>query len=285
MPLIQAGSVPSGLDIYTRFGGVLTDPSGITFDIFDPSGTKLAPSGVSGFKQTVGHHDARNFGAVPSGALTGWLITWTVISPVGVTTSHSESFEVATALDAGFTNVDNFYDQVKLDLAIDDTLFTDAQMDIFMVKSLNRLNRNLSLTGTDYELSLDQTTSSVLPTPDSSVHDLIILQMECLISKNIRRNSVGKGIKVRDGDSEIDTTASFGGHNQVVLDACSELSDAVAKYLFNDPNSSSNPALHGGLITYDNSFTITDVDHAGDSAGTRDYSSPFDSSSGPQDLC
>ena len=166
------------------------------------------------------------------------------------------------------------------DMALTATSYTDTQWAYLADKSVRRINRKLYLDGTDVELSISGVDSSgVIIRSDAgtitdALADIVLLQVECLVAKNIRRSSVSKGIKVRDGDSEIDTTASFGGHNQVVSDSCDELKDAISMYLVNDPESSA--ATYGALITYDNKNIIIDADHNGDSAGTRDYSSPFD---------
>lgn len=178
-----------------------------------------------------------------------------------------------------------------VDMALSSTSFTDTQWAYLADKSVRRLNRKLRTEGENSQLSISGVDSSgVIVRSDSgsisdSLADIVLLQVECLVAKNIRRSSVGKGIKVRDGDSEIDTTASFGGHNMVVSDACSELDSAIKEFLSNDPESTSDASTYGALITYDNSNIIVDADHNGDSGGTRDYSSPFDSSTGPHDDC
>jgi len=178
-----------------------------------------------------------------------------------------------------------------IDMALTSSTFTDLEWSYLTDKSVRRVNRKLNIVGEDSQLSVSGVdVSGVIVRSDSgvindSLADIVLLQVECLVAKNTRRSSVGKGIKVRDGDSEIDTTASFDGHNQVVTDACSELQMAIIQYLQSDPESSSDASKYGSLITYDDKFIITDVDHGGDSAGTRDYSSPFDQSTGPYSDC
>lgn len=273
MPLIQAGAAPQDLDIFTRFGGALADPLSITFSIISPTGM-LAPSGVAGFKRSVGHYDARDFGNIPSGLdPTPWTICWSITSPAGVVSSATESFSVATAIDASFTNIDNLVDQIEIDLGLESTDFTQTQYETIVLKALNRLNRKLGISGTTSELTIDQTDSSIQPTPSTALHDLILLQADCIIAKNLRRTAIGKGIRVKDGPSEIDTTASFSGQDQMVRDFCDELNTAVAQYL----SDLDGADQHGELITYDNTRIFTDSDHDGDGDGrTRDYRSPFD---------
>jgi len=277
MPLIQAGATPQNLDIFTRFGGTLTDPLAITFSIVSPTGM-LSPSGVAGYRRTVGHYDARDFGVIPSGLDPDpWTICWEITSPAGVTSQHKEAFSVANAIDASFTNLDNLVALVKIDMGLADTVFTDDQYELLLSKALNRLNRKLSLTGTTSELSINQTDGSIQPTPDASMQDLIVLQAECLIAKNLRRTAIGKGIKVKDGPSSIDTTASFKGQDDVVQDFCGELDDAVDQFI----RTVDGPETYGALITYENSNVYVEMDHNGDGDGSiRDKRSPFDSRGG-----
>ncbi len=273
---IVVGAAPSGLDIFTRFGGVLTDPSAIVFNIISPASGTLSPSGVAGFRRSTGHYDARDFGVMPSGhAVNGWRITWTVTSPAGVTNTASEDFVVATSMETAFTNIDDITGQVKLDLAVADDKFTDNELEIFTEKALNRLNRRLNFTGTVSELSISQTTGAITPAPNSSIQDLIVLQMECLMAQQRYSDSLGGSIRVKDGDSEIDKTAGLGANKDIVKSICSELDRAIVDYLAND--NTQGAGEHGALITYDNSKVITDSDHSGEGNGNqRDWTSPFD---------
>lgn len=273
---VVVGAAPSGLDIFTRFGGVLTDPLSITFNIREPGGSVLSPSGVAGFKRSTGHFDARSFGAMPSGfAVNGWFIDWTVTSPAGVTSTASEEFVVAASMATAFTNIDDITGQVKLDLSIADSKFTAAQLETFLDKALNRLNRKLRLTGTAAELSISQTTGAVTPAPDASIQDLIVLQMECLMAQQRYSDSLAGGIRVKDGDSEIDKTSGLRANQDIVKRICDELDAAILDYLANDP--SQGAGEFGELVTYDNSKVITESDHQGEGAGRlRDWSSPFD---------
>ncbi|MCK5610121.1 hypothetical protein KAR91_50070 [Candidatus Pacearchaeota archaeon] len=273
---VVVGAPPSGLDIFTRFGGVLTDASAITFNINSPASGILTPSGVAGFRRSVGHYDARNFGNMPSGhAVNGWSITWTVTSPAGVTNTATEDFVVATSMETAFTNIDDITGQVKLDLAVSDDKFTSAELETFLEKALNRLNRRLNFTGTTSELSISQTTGAVIPTPNSSIQDLIVLQMECLMAQQRYSDSLGGSIRVKDGDSEIDKTAGLTANKDIVKRICEELDAAILDYLSNDVTEGAG--VHGALVTYDNSKVITDSDHDGEGTGRqRDWTSPFD---------
>ena len=109
-----------------------------------------------------------------------------------------------------------------------------------------------------------------------SVTDIVLLQVECILAKTLRRSAVSKGIRVKDGDSSIDTTAGFDGHAGVVDDICGELNQAIIDYKVQDPDGEAGAAAFGKLVTYDNSEIIIDVDHNGQKSRQRDYRSPFD---------
>lgn len=271
--IIAVGASGILLDIYTRYQGVLTDPSSISYVIYEPGDTAVASG--AGHKESTGHYDARD-SIIPSGysVASSWSIVWTIVSPAGVTSTATEEFTVVSSLTSSFSNVDNLIDQLKLDLGIT-TEYTQAQFETFITKALNRLNRRLQLTDTTAELYFDDTTGTIQPTPNATIFDLILMQIECLIVKQARRTAVGKGIRVRDGDSEIDTTAGFGGHKDVVDDFCGELDAAINKLLY------FLASTGGDIVNYANSYIFQIMSHQGDGSGEiRDFSSPFDSSGG-----
>lgn len=278
MPVIQVNTAASGLDIFLKDGaGNLTDPTSITFDIVTPASVTIADDAV-GFKRSTGHYDARNF-TIPSGHSTAspWTITWTFVSPGGVTSTKSEEFSVVSELSASFTNADNIFELVKLD--IDESTLTDGQLENILNKSLKWLNFKLRLTGTSSELSYDESTGLISPTPNSTIFSFIIMRMECLILKRRQASAIRTGIKVRDGDSQIDTTASFSGHKDVVRDVCGELDKCIERYLddlaqgvFGDGGAANN----GGLIWHGNQRILEDADHDGQAFQTRDFRNPFD---------
>ena len=276
--IIAVGTTASGLDIYTRFQGVLTDPQSISYCIKAPQGggyTSVASG--TGYKRSVGHYDARN-STIPSGydIDTSWQITWTITSPVGVTSTATEEFQVVDALSPSFSNVDNLVDQIKLNLGLADDDYTQAEYEMFVEKALNRINRRLRLIGTDNEMSFNTNTGLIDPDPDAAVYDLILMQIECMIVKRGRRIAIGKGIRVKDGETEIDTTAGFRGYNDLVNDICGELDDAIEDYL-------ANGAGDGGAyqyaenVWYGNRKIYADMDHDGEGSGrTRNVGSPYE---------
>jgi len=276
--IIPVGAAASGLDIFLRFNGILTDPLSITYVIFEP--TSIPVGSGSGFKRSVGHYDARNT-VIPSGFDTTqpWLITWDFTSPAGVTSTASENFTVSDSLSSAFDNLGDLKTQVKLDLNIT-TQYTEDELNLFIQKAVNRLNRRLEFTGTANELSIDAGTGAIIPTPDSTIQDFLVMQTECLIIKTDRRVAVGKGIRVKDGETEIDTTASFKGFKDVVDDICGELAQAVEDFLIDEVENTYNVAFQDAdNIWYGNSNICENLFHNGQGDGrTRCEVSPYDSS-------
>ena len=276
MATLAVNTIASGLDIFLRFQGVLTDPTSITYQITEPASTVVGSG--SGFKRSTGHYDARN-STIPSGfsIASAWTITWTFTSPAGVTSTASEDFSVSTSLVASFDNIQDVKDQVKLDLGLT-TEFTDAQLTTFVVKAINRLNRRLELTGTSSELSFDTGTGTISPSPNSTMQDFLVMQTECLLMKRDRRVAIGKGIRVKDGETEIDTTASFAGWNDSVEDICGELDEAVEKFLDDEDKTVYQTAFNDAKnIWYGNTNICEDLLHNGQGDGrTRCEVSPFE---------
>jgi hypothetical protein len=292
MAIVAQGQAASGLDVYIRFQGVLTDPlEGPTYVIKEPAGTTVGAG--SGYRRSTGIYDARNT-VIPSGySITeSWTITWTATSPAGITSSQCQEFSVVASLDFDFNNLQNITDLVKLDLGLTDDDYTDVQFQQFTQKAINRINRRLQLTGTSSELSFDEGTGTITPTPNSTIFDFIIMQIECFIVRNLRKVAVGKGIRVRDGETEIDTTAGFGGHRDQVNDVCGELDEAVDDYLkqLDKDEFSSVVSENAEIIWYGNTRTCEDLDHDGQDSGSRRcIVSPFErassSSSVYMDFC
>ena len=274
--IIAVGTPASGLDIFLRFQGVLTDPLSISYVITEPALTPIGSG--AGFKRSTGHYDARNT-TIPSGfSITSpWTIAWTYTSPAGITSTSSENFTVVDELTADFDNIQDVKDQVKLDLGLT-TEFTDSELTTFVIKAINRLNRRLELTGTDDELTFDTGTGTIVPTPNSTTQDFIVMQTECLLMKRDRRVAIGKGIRVKDGETEIDTTASFGGWDNAVNDICGELDDAIEKFIADEDKELYRSAFREARnIWYGNTNICEDLLHKGQGDGiTRCETSPFE---------
>lgn len=232
MALVAQNTAASGLDVTLKFQGQLFDPvspSEPSYVITEPLGTVVG-SGV-GFKRSTGIYDARGT-VIPSGfdLTQAWKIAWTATSPVGVPATKCEEFSVVGSLSFDFSKIDDIVSLVKLDLNLTNE-FIEDQYRLFVTKALNRLNRCLCFTGTANELSLDTTTGAITPAPNSEIQDFIVMQVECLIVKRDNKIAIGRGIRVRDGETEIDTTAGFGGFRDFLQSVCGELDDACQRFL------------------------------------------------------
>jgi hypothetical protein len=271
MAMIAVGTAASGLDIFLRYNGVLTDPSSLSYVMKDASSVPV-DSGV-GYKRSVGHYDARNT-VIPSGYDTtnSWNIQWTW-QFLGVTGTLAEEFTVVSSMTPSFSNVASLIEKIELNLGLTNE-YTQTQMEVFIQKALDRLNRRLNLTGTTSEMSFNDNTGTISPTPDSSLYDLIILQVECMIVKRMHRVAIGQGIKVKDGDTMIDTTSSFGGYKTLIGDVCGELSEAIEEYLLDTKMSGIRDAAE--LIWYGTRNVDVTMYHNGDATVERDYRSPFE---------
>ncbi len=71
---------------------------------------------------------------------------------------------------------------------------------------------------------------SGLPDP---LFNLVLLKTECMLAKRAHFDAAGKGIRVRDGDTEIDTSVSFAGLASLVNDKggpCAEFDRFLEAY-------------------------------------------------------
>jgi hypothetical protein len=73
---------------------------------------------------------------------------------------------------------------------------------------------------TEYTFDLDEIDISPDPTNtatlDRSAMALFTLKAACMLNMNSYQSAVGTGIRVRDGDSEVDTTGSFKGYKDIL---------------------------------------------------------------------
>ena len=277
MAIVAQGQPGSGLDVFIRFQGALTDPiSGPTYIIKEPAGTTVGTG--SGFRRSTGHYDARDT-VIPSGySITeAWNITWTATSPAGVTSSAVEEFSVVASLDFLFNNSSDITDLVKLDLGLTDE-FTDAEYNDFVNKAVKRINRRLCLTGTSSQMVFDTGTGIITPAPNDTFIDFLVMQIECFLVKRDRKTAVGKGIKVKDGETSIDTTASFKGFDDQIGNICGELSDAVDDYLDKQDKAAFSDVVsqNAEVIWYGNTRICEDLLHDGDGGNRRCHASPYE---------
>jgi hypothetical protein len=161
----------------------------------------------------------------------------------------------------------------EISLDIGDTELTEENLRAFVHKAVTRLNRRLELADLDTVLSVDDDCN--INFPDKALRDLIILQAECLIVKRSQMEAVNKGIRIRSGTDEVDTTAGFSGYENVTKSVCEELDEAFENY---KENAASDAVVDGGkLIWYGTQKTDVDLEHDGDEYENRRYKSPIDS--------
>ena len=171
----------------------------------------------------------------------------------------------ATAYILG-SGVAPYIDAIKVDFG-DPTDITDAKLRDLLVKSIRRINIKI---GTSFEYFA--ASSGIVPTPTEVEAELILLQAECLYAKRRYATAVSKGIKIKDGDTSIDTTGSFGGQSEVKNDVCKELDDLIMRYRMDSAGASTN----GECIWHGNTYSEYDHDHGGYDYHTRTYKSPTD---------
>ena len=116
---------------------------------------------------------------------------------------------------------------------------SDAQLTALLQKAARRLNRSLGLTGGDL-IVVDASALLVNSDPNGNLHDLLLLQTECLISKrdfNEELNSGGAGLLVKDGEQTLDNRGSATAR-QSFFDSknspCDELKSALLEYKLNN---------------------------------------------------
>jgi hypothetical protein len=72
----------------------------------------------------------------------------------------------------------------------------------------------------DYDYSYDLDALTITPDPtvvgDDTFIALVPLKSTCILNQGEFKQALGQGIKVRDGDSAIDTSVSFGGWTDIL---------------------------------------------------------------------
>lgn len=143
---------------------------------------------------------------------------------------------------------------IRMDIGDDgDTqTFTDTQIMTMVAKSTIRVDAELggclSVPTSGGLIQFEQASSGstflasgtfVLPTGadtsglPSQLFNLVMLKAECLLAKRQQFDSAGKAIRVRDGDTEIDTSVGFGGLRDLVAGEggpCAEYQKALESY-------------------------------------------------------
>jgi len=129
--------------------------------------------------------------------------------------------------------------------------YTDTQIITLVAKAASRLDAKLSegSASSGGFIAFEQATSGstflasgtfTLPSGASTgglpneLFNLIVLQTECILAKRANFDAAGKAIRVRDGDTEIDTSVGFKGLISLVSEdggPCKELEKALSDYI------------------------------------------------------
>ena len=168
--------------------------------------------------------------------------------------------------------ISGMVDNIILDLG--DNGLTGGKASGLILKAIKRLNRRLKLTSANqFTFSpsgyITHVTSDVL-------EDLIYLQTECMAVKRGYSAAVSKGIRIRSGQDEVDTTSGFKGYSDFAKSVCDELADAIKDYIQDTYADDALLNAKGKLIWYGTQRRIERYDHDGDAYGTRRSQSPFD---------
>lgn len=159
---------------------------------------------------------------------------------------------------ASGNDITNMIRFIRMDIGDDGTTqtYTDAQLMTMVQKSTMRVDAAIancltSKGGTavsggfaQFEQALSGSTPQasgtfILPSGASAsglpdpIFNLILLKTECMLAKRAHFDAAGKGIRVRDGDTEIDTSVSFAGLASLVNDSggpCAEFEKMLNGY-------------------------------------------------------
>jgi len=85
--------------------------------------------------------------------------------------------------------------------------FTNVQLIQIVTKAARRVNRELCLFGTADEIVIDSSTGELTSPDDGSLEDLVLLQLECLISQRDYTFDLSEGligIRVVNGEQNLD---------------------------------------------------------------------------------
>lgn len=143
---------------------------------------------------------------------------------------------------------------IRMDIGDDGStqIFTDVQLMTMVQKSTMRVDASIANCLTDkggvavsggfvqFEQAMSGSTplasgSFILPSGGLTdpIFNLILLKTECMLAKRAHFDAAGKGIRVKDGDTEIDTSVSFGGLAALVNDKggpCAEFDNMLMGY-------------------------------------------------------
>lgn len=101
---------------------------------------------------------------------------------------------------------------------LDEATFTDEKIKTSIVTSGIVVGTEYDYSN-DYIFDIEQLT--ITPDPvavgDNDAVALMSLRSACLLDLNKYQTGIGQGIRVKDGSSEVDTTAGFGGFKDIII--------------------------------------------------------------------
>ena len=170
--------------------------------------------------------------------------------------------------------------QLISELSTDTGITDEETLRKFLQKAVTRLNGRLALLTETAMISTDDN-CNVIVNDDyaDTLHSLLLMQAECLVAKKQHFDAVSKGIRIRSGTDEVDTTAAFGGYKDVSKDICDELKDMLED--FGEELGKAVAETYGDMIWYGNQRKYEDVDHDGQYNEPRKH--PFDSAFDDED--
>jgi len=124
----------------------------------------------------------------------------------------------------------------------------------------------------DYDYSYDISALTISPDPvtsdDSTFMALVPLKAACILTQGEFKQALGQGIKVRDGDSAIDTSVSFRGYRDILeMGPCAAYeklkwsllaSSGIGKAVLG-PHRIPNGSALDTISWYYNQFAVSDI--------------------------
>jgi hypothetical protein len=137
-----------------------------------------------------------------------------------------------------------------------DETYTDHQLNIFIRAALKRLKVRAGI-----DIAIANGVLAPVPTTEESA--LIGLQTQCMIAHRQFRSATLKGVKVKQDDSSVDTSAGLSGLRESVSgdgSPCAQLEDLLREYLAKVAGA---VETYGDAVWSGNSRLYEDVDHDG----------------------
>jgi hypothetical protein len=152
-------------------------------------------------------------------------------------------------------DITNMIRFIRMDIGDDGTTqtYTDTQLTTMVFKATLRVDADLGFgldvvtSGGFIQFEQSQSGATFLPSgifvlPEGSftggvpspLFNLLLLKTECMLAKRSHFDAAGKAIRVRDGDTEIDTSVGFGGLKDLTEGKggpCAEYTKALNDYV------------------------------------------------------